>query len=370
MKEPLDGTTSLRDAAATPPQRDGVVTPAVRTADTSLATVLRAALSAASLVYVVALALFLGAVACDLAVTGLLGAVREFMLYLFLPTPFLLLAAGLLRARRTVLLLVLPVAAFAHLYGGLFVPRLAPAAAGPTFRVLSFNVAAGRGYGQAGPVLDLIQSVQPDLVALQEVRGDALETIGAPVLEHYPYQGRSQDGVILSRVPVVDIYPFRPDIGAHEGLVAEAIVGGQVVTLVNAHPFLPTAYPRWRREGLHLARHYRTDDRNDAVTELLEFLEATDGPRLLVGDFNMSASSFAYQLITTGLRDAYSEAGWGFGHTAPATMEPAVPGISLPLFRVDYIFHSPELTALRAWVGPYTHSNHLPVIADLQLLAP
>ena len=121
---------------------------------------------------------------------------------------------------------------------------------GPGFRVLSFNVAAGRGYGQAAPVVALIQAEAPDLVALQEVHADALETIGAALIDAYPYQGRSADGVILSRAPLLDVYPFRPDSGAHEGLVAEAVIGGRVVTLINAHPYLPTTYPLWRQAGL------------------------------------------------------------------------------------------------------------------------
>jgi vancomycin resistance protein VanJ len=346
------------------------VTLAGRRGPTKRAGARRLGLTAASVGYTAALALFFGAVARDLAITGPLGAIRELVLYLFVPLPALLLAARLLRARHTLLLLLLPTAAFVYLYGGQFMPRSAAAAAGPGFRVLSFNVAAGRGYGQAEPVVQLIRSEAPDLVALQEVRGDALETIGAALIDAYPYQGRSADGVILSRAPLLDVYPFRPESGAHEGLVAEAVIDGRVVTLVNAHPYLPTTYPLWRREGLRLARQYSTSERNAAAMDLLEYLQTVDGPRLLVGDFNMSASSFAHQLISTELSDAYSEVGWGFGHTVPANMEPTAPEISLPLFRVDYIFHSSELAAVRAWVGPYTHSNHLPVLADLRIVDP
>jgi vancomycin resistance protein VanJ len=341
-----------------------------RAAEPAVVPALRLGVAGAAVAYVAALALYLAAVAGGVAMNGWLGTVRELALYLFVPLPALLLAGLLLRARRTLLLLLLPTAAFLALYGGQFVPRATAAAAGPAFRVLTFNVAAGRGYGQAEPVVQLIRSVAPDLVALQEVRADALDTIGAALRESYPYQGRSADGVILSRAPLLETYALRPETGAHEGLVAEAVIGDRVVTLVNAHPYLPTQYSHWRRAGLDLARSYSTSARNAAVADLLDYLQTVDGPRVLVGDFNMSASSFAHDLLTTQLRDAYQEAGWGFGHTVPANLEPAAPAISLPLFRVDYIFHSSELAARRAWVGPYTNSNHLPVIADLQIIAP
>jgi endonuclease/exonuclease/phosphatase (EEP) superfamily protein YafD len=70
-------------------------------------------------------------------------------------------------------------------------------------------------------------------------------------------------------------------------------------------------------------------------------------------------------MISRHLRDSYQEVGWGFGHTYPTT--PQSFGISVPLLRIDYVFHSAELVALRARVGPDGGSDHLPVVADLSI---
>jgi endonuclease/exonuclease/phosphatase family metal-dependent hydrolase len=35
--------------------------------------------------------------------------------------------------------------------------------------------------------------------------------------------------------------------------------------------------------------------------------------------------------------------------------------------RIDYILHSVDFTARRAWIGADTGSDHLPVLADLIL---
>jgi endonuclease/exonuclease/phosphatase (EEP) superfamily protein YafD len=39
--------------------------------------------------------------------------------------------------------------------------------------------------------------------------------------------------------------------------------------------------------------------------------------------------------------------------------------LHLPLVRIDYVFHSADLRAISARVGPSTGSEHLPVVADL-----
>jgi endonuclease/exonuclease/phosphatase family metal-dependent hydrolase len=39
--------------------------------------------------------------------------------------------------------------------------------------------------------------------------------------------------------------------------------------------------------------------------------------------------------------------------------------VSLPLLRIDYIFHSADLATVGARVGPLGGSDHLPIVADL-----
>ena len=38
-----------------------------------------------------------------------------------------------------------------------------------------------------------------------------------------------------------------------------------------------------------------------------------------------------------------------------------------PVLRVDYIWHTAELTTLAAWVGGNAGSDHLPVLARMKL---
>ena len=70
-------------------------------------------------------------------------------------------------------------------------------------------------------------------------------------------------------------------------------------------------------------------------------------------------------LTRVGLTDAFRKAGYGFGFTFPAKSNryPILP--DFPLFRIDYIWTTRELSVCHAWVGDDAGSDHLPVFADL-----
>jgi endonuclease/exonuclease/phosphatase (EEP) superfamily protein YafD len=97
-------------------------------------------------------------------------------------------------------------------------------------------------------------------------------------------------------------------------------------------------------------------------------------PAILLGDFNLADwwGEYAY-LRSTGLKDAFFEAGIERGHTLPRRIGPwkrflalnrLLSGLSLvPMVRVDYIWYTEPLKCLQAWVGQDTGSDHLPVLA-------
>ncbi|NJO84853.1 MAG: hypothetical protein HC828_20205, partial [Blastochloris sp.] len=55
----------------------------------------------------------------------------------------------------------------------------------------------------------------------------------------------------------------------------------------------------------------------DQIEHLLSEIEPISGPLVVMGDFNMSDREPGYKLLTGSLRDAFREAGWGFGFTFP-----------------------------------------------------
>ena len=100
--------------------------------------------------------------------------------------------------------------------------------------------------------------------------------------------------------------------------------------------------------------------RNEQAQVVRKEIEASPYPVIVVGDFNAPVWSFAYQHISEGLYDAWTENhAWSWG----ATIEKR--GIGL---RIDYILCSDPLRPTACEVIKTTGSDHRPVVATLKCL--
>lgn len=86
-------------------------------------------------------------------------------------------------------------------------------------------------------------------------------------------------------------------------------------------------------------------------------------PVVVAGDFNMPVESSLYRRYWSGLTNAFDSQGVGFGFSKRE-------GPLLRL-RIDHILSSPKFfRVLGAWLGDDAGSDHLPMVADLQLVQP
>lgn len=76
------------------------------------------------------------------------------------------------------------------------------------------------------------------------------------------------------------------------------------------------------------------EKRSIQVNTILEAIEESPYPVVIVGDFNDTPQSFAYQSLKRGRKDAFVERGNGWGATY---LKP------FPMLRIDYILYDPEL---------------------------
>jgi endonuclease/exonuclease/phosphatase (EEP) superfamily protein YafD len=327
---------------------------------------LRILLAVAALGYLCAWAAFGMLVAMGRAETGWVGLLREFTLYLFLPLLPLLLAGIVFRARAALLLAAPVIVLFLVLYGGRLLPKAAPAPAGPSFSVFSFNAGANAGGGRAASLLRAIRASDADVLALQEVPEATRAVLRQELASAYPYQIASAampDMLVFSQYPLSAAADLPPSRGAARGHGVAVDLGEQSVTLVSVHLSRPGYRLRWRGDLLPTIRAYDASGRDAQVTDLLAAMRQIPGPRLLVGDFNAGEWSHTYELLTEALDDSYAEAGWGFGHTYPSNIAWGNLLFSLPLLRIDYAFHSRDLVAIEARVGRDGGSDHLPIVA-------
>ncbi|MGQ9599063.1 MAG: endonuclease/exonuclease/phosphatase family protein [Anaerolineae bacterium] len=296
-------------------------------------------------------------------------------LYLFLPL-LLLWPLALVRRRSTIVALTVPTALFLWLYGGLFLPRMALARAnGATaIRVMTLNVMYRNKTGEA--IGRLVRAKAPDLVCLQELTPPLAEDLEFRLQDGYPYRVLlPEEGVtglgVFSRYPLQDLGEIldaaRDEGWEHGAQVISISLAGQEVLVLNVHALSPDPFLGSVSERRRFERVFQLQE--EQVRLWLDRVVRHEGPAIVAGDLNMTDQNRAYRLMVTRLRDAHREAGWGLGHTVPASRE-GLDGWPLPdrLFRIDYVWASPHWQILDARVGDWDgQSDHLPVLATLQL---
>ena len=94
------------------------------------------------------------------------------------------------------------------------------------------------------------------------------------------------------------------------------------------------------------------------IETVAEFVKKSPYPVILIGDFNDTPVSYCYKQIENELIDTFVEAGKGFGQTHTQT---------LPMLRLDYIFHSNELKTVEHKIIDKDYSDHFPVVVSLSL---
>ncbi len=242
-------------------------------------------------------------------------------------------------------------------------------------RFMTYNVkayiASQHADGYAKLAIEVTEQ-QPDVIVMQDASIMAFDEPGEPrnALEQVVRQGRyvfqSGQYVVASRWPLRDCHlggiPFEGQ--THGFLTCQADIHGVRVNIVTVHFLSP-------RDGLNAARKEGVDGMGDWQQNLLNRLQQTSllaqhlrdmsGPVVLGGDLNApEASAVVQTLLDTGLRDAFSSAGWGYGYTHGHSL---IKGLSF--LRIDHILVSKDIGVVNAFAGGAEGSQHRPVIADL-----
>lgn len=243
-------------------------------------------------------------------------------------------------------------------------------------RLMTYNVksylAVHRPQGVAQVAMEVLQH-DPDVVVMQDA-GQFLDERFAPPDTLKTIFGRREtyvfgQYVVASRFPLKGCQPgWIPYNGQNHSFVHCVVsANGTDFDLVTVHFVTP-------REGLNAARkegvkglgvwRANMDKRLTQSGVLADQLRAMKRPRVVAGDLNAPENSSVVQdLLDTGLRDAFSSAGLGYGYTHGHSLWP---GISF--LRIDHILVSDEIGVSDAYAGGKVASEHRPVIADLLLV--
>lgn len=229
----------------------------------------------------------------------------------------------------------------------LYVPE--PAAkneGGRQFKFLQMNIWGGKNK-EIKSVIALIERENAEVVGISELTNETWSKLG-PKLKTYPYQvvQSSYGGIgLFSKFPIVDGKLERFGTMKRPRVVARLQIQNRPVKIVFAHPIIPM-----RKIGF----------RDAEFVQLARDINSATEPAILAGDLNCTPWSYKfYELMKiTNLKD--SEKGFGY-QPSWSTFH------KIPMFCIDHLLATKEISVLQRYSGPYVGSDHLPVITVLSL---
>lgn len=255
------------------------------------------------------------------------------------------------------------------LFGAALYPLLVPAApmatkvAQANFRVMSTNL-MGADNHDTEAFRTLVAVEAPDIVVAQEVVPAWRPTLSS--LEGYPYTAGPEFQDRESTVMVASRYPIRaaqlfwqahleggPAPGAIPLRIHVARPAPQKPLIVFAiHPPTPRAYRDWKSRNAYLEQ---------VVVQAVR--EGPDAEVIVVGDWNTPSWSpfFARTVAGAGLRT--SEGAW----PSPTRVFQEFGAPDLLGTPIDHIAVAPSIGIKALTVGDHFGSDHLPLIADIEL---
>lgn len=172
--------------------------------------------------------------------------------------------------------------------------------------------------------------------------------------------------VTLSRLPITS--QTRIDFGSiNLGLSTDIEHDGDTIRIYNCHF---ESYGLSPHQMVSDLIHRRKDDvintrdkvrntivkRINQVEQVIDDINGSDIPSIIVGDFNDTPLSNTYHRLASGRKDSFVEAGRGFG----ASFKPL-----WPLIRIDYVLYPGSFRAISHTTIKSDYSDHYPVMVEL-----
>ena len=284
---------------------------------------------------------------------------NTFAQVLWLPTFVLIPICLIMREWRLSAMMLPAMIAFIVLWGAMFVPNtvVEVQADDIPLRIMSYNLYAGNSNSE--DYTQIINDINPDIIALQELNFTHEAVFINDFSETYPYQffnpANSTHGQgFMSRYPIMEEeywqYDFLPQALGNQRLILQ-IDNDTQITVYNVHPTHPAM------NGHFFNPEYRSRE----IADLLERASQEANPVIILGDFNMPDFSEDYRAIRNDFGDAFYTAGFGLGWTFPRSQQ-----FNSAFLRLDYIFYSEHFSIQHAEVNTgYTGSDHNSLYADI-----
>ncbi|MFB7556729.1 endonuclease/exonuclease/phosphatase family protein [Streptomyces brevispora] len=288
---------------------------------------------------------------------GLGSLVETFLPWFGLCVPVLLAGAVRRRSPAAGIALLLPVAVWLNLFGGLLSDKSHPVS---DLTVASHNVGADNP--DPARTARALAASGADVLALEEITLQDRGTYEKELARAYPHHtvqgtvglwsklplsGTGPVDIKMDYGPLGDTKPVDVKMGYNRALRTTVATDQGPLAVYVAHLGSVRVFPR---------NGFWTGSRDRGAEALNEAVAAEPNERVVVlGDLNGTTDDRSFDGLTSQLESAQEKAGDGFGFSYPA---------AFPVVRIDQILVRGVETD-SSWVLPATGSDHLPVAAGI-----
>ncbi len=255
----------------------------------------------------------------------------------------------------------------------------------PRIKVMSYNVRLFDLYNWSNndrtrdDIINMLRQEETDLICFQEFfhseRPEYFPTrqklLELPLLNHYhdEYTHHVKEAhhfgiATFTRYPIINkgTIRFSNDIN-NLCIFSDILIAGDTLRVYNAHLSSIRSkeldpYIMEDSKKIMVKVKQAFIKRASQINKVMDHIEKSPHPVILCGDFNDTPVSYSYGRTTKVLEDAFVKSGNGMGRTYIG---------KFPSFRIDHIFHSPDLHSYDHRVLPIELSDHRPVTCMVEL---
>ena len=238
------------------------------------------------------------------------------------------------------------------------------------FKIMSFNVRNFNVYEWIKEkdipksIEKFIKEKKPEIICFQE-----FDKKLSPQFKDYPYNyfhsfgsNINRGSSIYSKFPILKKGKINFDNSNHGGIYIDVKKGRDTLKIINIHF---ESIGLTRKDSLFVEKDFLNlntkilktfDKQNIQVNKIIDFLNEIKIPVIICSDLNNNAFSIPYKKISMKNKDAFVEAGNGFGNTYFFGFFP---------LRIDYIFVDKSLKVSSFSTFDENLSDHNPIMAKI-----
>ena len=248
-----------------------------------------------------------------------------------------------------------------------------------SIKVLSYNVRLFNRYewiekpDVKSEIFEFLAKEKADILCIQEFyTADKIPTLNYPY-KHIGLQSKKNKWhmAIYSNFPQIKkaTVSIKGERMNNTCIYSDLQINTDTVRIYNIHLasnwfknsdylFLRNPKKETLREGIGgIVKRMKSSYKKRAEETLVikEHIQSSPYPIILCGDFNDTPLSYAYNTISTNLKDAFKESGKGIGQTF----------VKIPALRIDYILHEKSIRSLNYKQHKQELSDHYAVSCEL-----